>query len=87
MHRETAILTFSGLWKSFFPLPEMKFINNKGAELSATWFGARTINMIDELPEVVTPKTILFRQDGITITFLDCPWDVEHRLRFKLFQS
>lgn len=31
-----------------------------------------------ELPKLLTPKTLLFKQEGDAILLFDCVWDIEH---------
>lgn len=63
----------------------LAYVNDNIKELSAEWLGARKISVISDLAQVVTPKTILFKQDGTTIMLLDCAWDVETGLAVKLY--
>lgn len=63
----------------------LAYVNDNIKELSAEWVGARKISVISDLAQVVTPKTILFKQDGTTIMLLDCAWDVEAGLAVKLY--
>ena len=63
----------------------MDYVNDNIKELSAEWVGARKISVISDLAQVVTPKTILIKQDGTTIMLLDCAWDVEAGLAVKLY--
>lgn len=63
----------------------LSFVNDNIKELSAEWIGARKMNHIADLAQVVTPKTILFKQDGTTIILLDCVWDIEAGLAVKLY--
>ena len=63
----------------------LSYINDNIKELSAEWIGARRMNHIADLVEVVTPKTLLFKQDGTTIMLLDCAWDMESGLAVKLY--
>lgn len=58
----------------------MGFINQNCEELSATWFGARTVKTANDLSGIVRPRTLLFMQDGAALILLDCPWDEEHGL-------
>ena len=57
----------------------MEYINANCEELAATWLGVRTVSNIEELNQIVVPKTLLIKQDGTTLLLLDCPWD-EHGL-------
>ena len=63
----------------------LAYVNDNIKDLSAEWVGARKISVISDLAQVVTPKTILFKQDGTTIMLLDCAWDVEAGLAVKLY--
>lgn len=42
------------------------------------------VNKIIELAQMVTPKTLLFKQDGTTLMLLDCVWDEEGGIAVKL---
>lgn len=61
------------------------YVNDNIKELSMQWIGARKINHITDLAQIVTPKTILFKQDGTTIMLLECMWDAEAGLAVKLY--
>jgi hypothetical protein len=61
------------------------YINNNIADLANTWAGNRKIFSINDLSQIITPKTILFQQDGTAILLLDCPWDKEHGLAVKFY--
>ena len=38
----------------------------------------------DRLENYVTPKTLLFQQDGTTLLLLECTWDIENGIAIKL---
>ena len=59
------------------------YINDNCQELAMTWNGARMVNSPAELAQVVSLKTILFKQDGCTLVLFDCPWD-EHGIAIQL---
>jgi hypothetical protein len=61
------------------------YVNDNIKELSIGWIGARKVNSIDELSQMVVPRTLLFKQDGTTIFLLDCVWDVESGLAVKIY--
>lgn len=61
-----------------------EYINTNLQELAVYWMGARLVNTVNELAQIVTPKTLLFKQDGTTIMLLDCIWDEEHGIAVKL---
>lgn len=63
----------------------LSYVNDNLKELSVGWVCARKIYSIADLAQVVTPKTILFKQDGTTIMLLDCVWDIEAGLAVKLY--
>lgn len=60
------------------------YVNNNLHELSEYWIGARRVKDITELAQMVTPKSLLFKQDGSVIMLLDCVWDVENGIGIKL---
>ncbi len=60
------------------------YVNKNLSSLAEYWIGARTIINISELAQMVTPKTLLFKQDGSTLMLLDCVWDVEGGMAVKL---
>ena len=39
---------------------------------------------VDRLADCVTPKTLLFQQDGTTLLLLECTWDIENGIAVKL---
>lgn len=39
----------------------------------------------DNLAELVTPRTLLFQQDGTAVLLLDCTWDEEGGIAVELF--
>ena len=61
------------------------YVNDNLQKLSAYWNGAREVDDIRELAQMVTPQSLLFKQDGTTILLLDCEWDVEHGVAVELF--
>lgn len=63
------------------------YINNNLQEISENWTDAKIIERASELSNVVTPRSLVFMQDGATIMMLDCIWDSEHGIAVKLFPS
>ncbi len=61
-----------------------EYVNNNLYELSEYWVGARRVKDIIELAQMVTPKSLVFKQDGSIIMLLDCVWDVENGVGVKL---
>ena len=43
------------------------YVNNNLLELAENWTAARRIDSKEDLSQVVTPKTILFKQDGMAV--------------------
>ncbi|MGP1599084.1 DUF6985 domain-containing protein [Peptoanaerobacter stomatis] len=60
------------------------YINSNIQELSQYWSGARRVKQAADLSQIVTPKTLLFKQDGSVIMLLDCVWDEENGIGVKL---
>lgn len=63
----------------------LSYVNDNIKELSMQWIGARKVYQTSELAQIVTPKTILFKQDGTTIILLDCVWDAEAGLAVEVY--
>ncbi len=61
-----------------------EYVNENLSVLAEYWMGARNVVNINELAQMVTPKTLLFKQDGTTLFLLDCVWDVEGGMAVKL---
>ena len=61
-----------------------QYVNDNLQELATYWMGARSVNQIVELAQMVTPKTLLFKQDGTTVMLLDCLWDEDSGIAVKL---
>lgn len=61
-----------------------QYVNGNLQELATYWMGARNVNQVVELAQMVTPKTLLFKQDGTTIMLLDCVWDEDNGIAVKL---
>ena len=59
------------------------YVNNNLLELAENWTAARRIDSKEDLSQVVTPKTILFKQDGMAVLLLDCVWDAENGVGVK----
>ncbi|MGB4962506.1 MAG: hypothetical protein WBO60_06255, partial [Streptococcus suis] len=60
------------------------YVNENLSTLAEYWISARNVTNISELAQMVTPKTLLFKQDGSTLMLLDCVWDVESGMAVKL---
>lgn len=60
------------------------YVNENLNSLAEYWIGARAVFNVNELVQMVTPKTILFKQDGTTLALLDCVWDIENGIAVKL---
>lgn len=60
------------------------YVNNNLNELAVYWAGARRIEEKEELSQVVTPRTLLFKQDGTVVLLLNCVWDVENGIGVKI---
>lgn len=61
-----------------------EYVNVNFRELAAYWTGAKIVENVEDLSQMVTPKTLLFKQDGSVIMLLDCVWDVENGIGVKL---
>ena len=61
-----------------------KYINNNLKILAENWAAAKEINATEEMANIVTPKTLLFEQDGSSLLLLDCVWDMEDGIAVKL---
>lgn len=59
------------------------YVNNNLLELAENWTAVRRIDSKEDLSQVVTPKTILFKQDGMAVLLLDCVWDAENGVGVK----
>ena len=62
----------------------MRYVNANLQELAGEWVGARRVENITDLAGIVTPKTLLFKQDGTTLLLLECAWDMENGIAVKL---
>ena len=62
----------------------IQYVNSNLRELANYWMSARKIRSVTELSEIVTPKTLLFKQDGTFLLLLECVWDVENGIAVKL---
>lgn len=60
------------------------YINANCEELSAAWFGARRIDTASELSGIVTPTSLLIKQDGTAIMLFNCIWDKEHGIGVQI---
>ena len=61
-----------------------KYVNEHLYPLAEDWPGAKTIKDISELGQIVSPKTLIFKQDGTAIMLLDCVLDVENGIGVKI---
>ena len=61
-----------------------QYINANLIELSEYWMGARRVERVDDLASILTPRTLLFAQDGTTILLFDCAWDVENGVAVRI---
>lgn len=61
------------------------YINDNCEELSAVWFGARRIGSASELSGIVTPTSLLIKQDGTAIMLFNCIWDKEHGIGVQIY--
>ena len=52
--------------------------------ISEFWPKARVIEDDKDLPQVVTPKTLLIKQDGTVILLLECEWNEEDGIAVEL---
>ena len=64
-----------------------KYVNFNLEEIASFWADARQINDVNELSQIVTPKTLLFKQDGATIMLFDCIWDIENGLGVEVLPN
>lgn len=60
------------------------YVNENLTELATYWISARAVVNVNELGQMVIPKTLLFKQDGSTILLLDCVWDSDGGVAVKL---
>ena len=61
-----------------------QYINNNLTELSEYWMGARRVEREDDLASILTPRTLLFAQNGTTIMLFDCAWDIENGVAVRI---
>lgn len=59
------------------------YINENCHEFAEFWRGARMVSAPSDLAQIITPKTVLFKQDGEVLVLFDCPWD-EHGIAIQL---
>lgn len=60
------------------------YVNDNLQELAEYWAGARYVEEKEDLSQMVTPKELLFKQDGAVALLLDCVWDVENGIGVKI---
>ncbi|MBR5487467.1 MAG: hypothetical protein IKV70_05815 [Phascolarctobacterium sp.] len=63
----------------------INYINNNIDWLALSWMNARKIVSPYDLADVVSPSTLLFKQDGTTLILFNCAWDKEHGIAIKLY--
>ena len=61
-----------------------KYIKDNMNSISEFWPKARVIEDDKDLPQVVTPKTLLIKQDGTVILLLECEWNEEDGIAVEL---
>ena len=61
-----------------------KYVNDNLHELAINWGSARKMESIESLCQVVTPKTILFKQNGSAVVLMDCVWDIENGIGVEI---
>ena len=61
-----------------------KYVNDNLQALAEIWVSARAIEEDEDIAQIVTPKTLLFKQDGTTIMLFDCVWDIEGGFGIKI---
>ena len=65
----------------------MCYINDNIQELAEHWGAARRVDKIEDLSAVVTPKTLLIKQDGSMLFLLECAWDIENGIAVKIYPT
>ena len=60
------------------------YVNTNVQELAEVWVSARKIEDTGDIAQIVTPKTLLFKQDGTTVMLFDCVWDIESGIGVKI---
>ena len=84
-------ITYKKYWKEKDRFKEilsnelMRYINDNILELAEHWVGARRVDKIEDLSAVVTPKTLLIKQDGSMLFLLECAWDIENGVAVKIY--
>lgn len=63
------------------------YINNNLEKLSEYWLDAKSIENFSDLVSIVTPRSLVFKQDGTTLIMLDCVWDEEHGIAVKIYPT
>lgn len=61
-----------------------EYVDQHLQELAVDWLSARRVGPIEDLSQMVTPKTLLFKQNGDTLMLLDCVWDIENGIGVKV---
>ncbi len=62
----------------------IEYINSNCEDLAQTWAGARRVNSSKDLNQIVTPKSLLIKQDGTILLLFECVWDKEHGLAVQV---
>ncbi len=55
-----------------------RYINENLDELLQETDDVKQVESVNDLCEMVTPTTILFKQDGTTLILMECIWDEEN---------
>ncbi len=61
------------------------YVNDNLEEISMNQNKIKKIEHVGELEQIVTPTSLLFKQDGTPILLFDCVWDPENGVAVKLF--
>ena len=63
----------------------INYINENVQELAEYWIGARKIDKVEDLSNVVEPRTLLIKQDGTMLFLLECAWDIENGVAVEIY--
>lgn len=63
----------------------INYINTNCEELAISWFGARRVGTAAELDGIVTPTSLLVKQDGTMLVLFNCVWDEEHGFAVQIY--
>lgn len=61
-----------------------QYINGNLSDLSEYWMGARRVESAGDLASILTPRTLLFTQDGTSVMLFDCAWDIENGVAVRI---